>query len=465
MPDDMDLNQPPEGVDESVDLTAKYHLTFPEQSIESIGDALRLESESLGEAEFERQLTKDGTYVELLKRMIDSHTDQTEFMSRMLKRITDTSSVGDAFEYSGNPDIIGDKGFVLKNRSMSVNKNLKGAEVSGYQAKMLILATNHNVRKIPLYNSGFNITLRGPSLVEMNLIYNRLGEDMTTYGRMMGAVFFMYADDKIKSIIWEFIESLVIGSNLIKYDRGGRLRDNVSFLDYQQIVLSIGVLMYRNGYTFTHVCTNPACKTAHTALIDLSLLQLTDFSRIPHEQLATMAAGGDVDTDALEAYRKVLNVDEHFTVGRYRIYRVVPSMTSYLNNAEIFNSEMTAAIQGIDDAKIVDQYLRYNYNQMFAPWISRIEVLDESGVVSFKVAERNAIGLVLTELQNSDDGEAFSEQMTRYIQDSTITNIGHLATECPACGALPTGLTNGFVPFDAQNSFFTMLVMRLIQTS
>ena len=461
------------------DLKEFYKLILPSQSIEDLGLALERENKALhqkyvefgeaksiekGDSEFSQQLTTVGSYIELLKRMVDAHTDQTIFMSEMLKRIKDPTQVGDAYEYKASSE--DETSFTLKNKVMKLDKSLNGADVSGHQAKMLILAANHNVKRIYLYNSGFNIVVRGPSLVEMNLVYNRLAEEMNSYGRMLGAIFYTYSDFKIKSIIWEFINSLVIGSNLNKWDKNNRLRDNIDIHDYNPIILGIGTLMFKNGYDFVHVCTNDTCKHAVTEVIDLNLFQLTDFSRIPREQLKFMAANTLVNPEHTRAYKKALNLDNTLNIGQYRIYCRVPSLTNYFTNGAAFNEELSMSVHDIDDPNMVDQYLKYNYSQLFEPWISHMEFIDEAtSQPSFKLADHDSITLALTQIQNSEHNEAFTEQMNQFIQETAMTNVGYLATPCVKCNTPQTGLVNGFVPFDAQNSFFTMLVMRLIQTS
>ena len=445
------------------DATEYYKLVFPEQSIADIGDAMNAENDELGADEFKGQLAKIGSYSEVMKRMLDAWTDQTLFIAETLKRIANPAMVGDSYEAPPKAD--NTAGFSLKNRVMTIDKSLNGLEVGGYQARMLILADNANVKKVYLYNSGFHIIIKGPALVDVNLVYNRLSEEMGEYGRMMGAIFYMYSDFKIKEIIWSFIESLTIGSNLNKWDKGNRLRDNVSLLDYQLIILSIGSLMFKNGYDLVHVCTNPECKQLSEEVIDLNLLQLTDFSRIPYEQLAKLASGTTVTPEDVRAYKKSLDLNSSVTIGRYRIHRGVPSMSSYIINGTAFNEELSMSIHDIRKPEIIDEYLKYNYSRLFEPWINLIEVLNADGTVNFKTSDKESITTVLNELQNSGNRDLLTEKMNEFIQNATITNTGYLSRPCDACGKESTSAVNGFIPFDAQDSFFTMLVMRLIQTS
>jgi len=442
-----------------------YKLILPECSISDIGKAMEHASETLGGQEFDKQVQMIGTYVELLKRMLDAHTEQTVFIAESLSKIKDPKMVGDSFEHKADPNVEGDKNVSLRNKVIKFDQSRNGAEVSGYEARMLILASNRNVKRIWLYNSGFSLVLRGPSLGEINLIYNKISDQMGEYGKMLGAIFYIYSDFKIKEILWEFIESLVLESNLNKWDRGNRLRDNTSLLDYMPILLHVGTLMFKDGYDLVHVCPNPTCQHQNSEIVDLNMFQLSDFSRIPYEQLEWLATGVKVEPDKIRKYKASLGLSISFDIDKYRIYRNVPSMTDYINNGNLFNNEMATSIHDITDPKIIDQYLKYNYSLLFSPWISHIEVLDSNGNPSFKVIDRENITLALTELQNSGERENFTKQMNSYIQEASITNTGYIAKPCEACNTLPSNAVNGFIPFDAQTAFFSMLVMRLIQNS
>lgn len=451
---------------EKAELEESYKLVFPEHTIQDLGKVLTDESKALGSSDFTKEISKPGSYVELIKRMLDVHSDQTMFIRKALDNLSNTSMLGEAYSYKVDPELVEDIPFTLSNVSPKLSNTIKSSEVDASKAKMWILAANRSIKKIYLYNSGFHIVLKGPSLVEMNLIYNRLEEDINTYGKIFGSIFFLYSDIKIKTIIWEFIESLVVSSNLIDWSKENKLREAVSIHDYQQILLAIGTLMFKTGYEFIHVCTNPECKHTKNETIDLSLLQLTDFSRIPKFNLLSLSENKPIALDELENYRSAIDTNKTVEVDKFVIHRAVPSMSKYLTYGTVYNDEMAHSIRDIKDENIIDQYLRYNYTIIFSPWITKIDVLTEDKEVAFTVTDQANIDLIISELQGSDHGTTFIDSMENYIRDSGMTLTGYLATPCDNCQQLPSGIdSHGFVPFDAQNSFFTMLVMRLLQTS
>ncbi len=450
---------------EQLDTIEFYKLMFPEYDPETIAAALQSEYERLGETAFQTAINKYGSYQERLRRMYDAHTNQTEFVGEWLDKVKNASRIGNEYSYVGEEGDEADSGFSLKSRVLKIDKSLKGASVKGKQAKMLILATNNNVKKVYLYNSGFNVVLRGPTLGELNIVFNTIGDDMTSYGNMLGMLFYMHFDFTIKGVLTKLIETLVISSNLEGFDTGHTLRDNISLLDYPALLLNIGSLMFKDGYDLIHTCTNDACRNTNAEVVDLNAMQLTDFSKIPKEQLRWLSVGDPVTPDALKTYRDTINADAVITVGAYEIHRSVPSISAYQSIGQQYNDNLAAVVSSLKSASDVDQFVKYNYSLIFSPWIDHIVSMGEDGEPSFMTSDREAIELILSELEKTSHRKELIEKMDSYISSSTVTGVGYLATPCESCGQMPNNLHNGFVPFDAQNSFFSMLVTRLIQQS
>jgi hypothetical protein len=451
----------------SEELAIEFHkLVLASESIDDIANKLTKKKADYTAKEFNDKFSEIGSYEELTKRMLDSFTDAIAFYRESLGKVK-KGTVGDEYKYvnTGEDDEV--KDFTLKNSVMDVTKSLNGAEVSGKHAKMLVLAANKNVKKIYLYNSGFYIVLRGPDLVELNLVYNRLNDEMNEYGRIFGAIFYMYADFKIKEIIWDFIESLIIDTNLER-SKGAHLREAVSFLDYNFIILSIGTLMFKNGYQFISVCTgteDTPCEHTIEENIDLSMFQLTNFSKVPQNKLHHLSKNTVIKVQNVSSYKDAIDQSEPVTIGQYKIYRKVPSMADYFKHGNKFNDDLYKVITDLDDEDALEQYLRYNYSILFTPWIDHIEAIGDDGDVSFKIKESEIIDIVLNQIQASEELDEFRKSMVDYIIEATITNVGYISKACEVCGKEPSNTVNGFIPFDPQNSFFTMSVMRLIQAS
>lgn len=461
------MSQDEQTVPTMENLLEFYRLILPSHTVTDITNAIQNERLRIGDEEISRAILKLGSYTERLIRMRDGHTDQTVFTKDILSEVSDPNLLGSAYEHTADPSITDDTGFVLKNKTLTNLKSRGGAEVSGKDARLLILAGNKNIKRIPLYNSGFSVVIRGANLAEINLVHNLLNSELDEYGKMLGAVFYMHSDLKIKTILWQFIESLIIDSNLADWEAEDRLRlrENVALTDYTTILLGVLSIMYRNGYPFTHICLNDTCRNTVEEDVDLSLLQLTDFSRIPQAQKRFLASSGKVGGDELVEYRKALKLEKVIESGDYRLHLRPTSVGNYIRKADTFNEEMMISIHDVKSTKEINEYLSFSYTRIFEPWISYVEVIGEDGQVAYKVSDAESVALVLSQIQTNGDGDQLIRDLQDYIKSITLTSFGYMATNCAVCGTAPSNQVEGFVPFDVQSAFFNMAVRLLLEKS
>ncbi len=442
-------------------MSNEFNGVFPSISRNEANELLWDERKRLGKEEFEKQLEDAGCFIGLLRRVRDMSTFQIEFLKEAFSHI-DTTTSGQECTNDDDPEDT----FTINNKTVKFDKKFKGTELSGKQARYMVLAKGKNIKRINLYNSGFYVVLRVPSLVEINLVYNQIEEDMNEYGRMFGTVFYMYSDFYIKEILWDFIYSLVLDSNLKDWNRADRLKRGVSFQDFNQLLLNVGALMFGTGYDMTYVCTNPKCKATKKVKLDLTKLQLTDFSKIPSDLLKTFHTAKAISLDGVLKYQRELAsaYNTNTIVGGYQLNLLIPSMADYLEHGARFNEQLLMSIQDIKNEDFVDQYFMYNYSKLYLPWISSVANM-EDGEILFNISDKTVFDTVLDEIQASEEVNDFRIYMNKFIQQTMITQIAHLSEKCPKCELEPSNAVEGFIPFDAQHHFFNLLVMRLVLTS
>lgn len=434
-----------------------YKGIIPFFSMDEISEKFQELKKKFGDVELNRQLGEIGSFTELVKRMLDTHTQQSLFIGEIFEKLTDKQNIGEGYEVPKSED---DKGYSLKNSILAINQNFNGAEISGTKANLLILSKNSNVKKVFLYNSGFYIVIRAPKLIELNTLYNLIGTEFDEYGRMLGALFYMYSDMKIKDAIIDFIELLTINSNLKNWDKGNRLKNNISIHDYQLILLQIATLMYKQGYLFKDICLH--CEKVSEVTIDLNTLQLTNFGMIPDDKRRWLADAAVVDANDINEYLNALNLKKSFDISDYKVSLKIPSIGEYVKYANQFNDEMAKSVQDMTDVDSIQQYLKYAYCVIYTPWIESISVMD-NGNVNFVVKDPENIITILNDIQSIGLSDEFGDKISDYIKETSITNIGYIGSSCTHCNEVPKGMINGIVPIDIQNTFFSILVMRLLQ--
>jgi len=423
--------------------------------LEDVITVLNGEHEKLGQVNFMKELNKIDSYVDLIKRKIGSYTDQTEFFRDALKK-ADVSKFSDRY-------IEDSKGIRLVNSVLSI-KDSEEKDVSGKKAKLMIMASNKNIKKVILYGSGFYIVLRSPVMGELNNLYNALNDASVGYGSQFGAIFYLFADLVITDILWRFVEELIIDSNLERWDKGRRVSQCISLNDKNHVLLSIASLMFKSGYDFVHVCNNPLCKEKTEEKIDLALMQQTDFSKLTETHIEILTKTGKITDADLERYRAAFVNGEDSTVGTLRFKRRVPTILDFINHGKKFNSDLINYVSDLDDENLTSAYIRCNYNRLFAPWLSTVETIKEDGSVGFRTTSEEAILVALNELQDDNEESInLKNQLEDFMSGSIVTHTGYKVGACTKCGHEPTNTKDGFVPFDVQGCFFTVLVMKLIQ--
>lgn len=421
----------------------------------------------LGEEKFDSELADETSYLNKLAQVSRMNTIQSEFIKESLSRLT-TGNVGCTCVVTGEPGEDGESTTIkIQNKSVATSQG-DGSSVSGKQARYMVLAKGRSVKRFNLYNSGFFVVLRAPTLSEINLTYTQIEEDIDKYGKIFGAAFFMYSDLHIKQILWDFIFSLALDSNLKGWRNGDRLKKSVSFLDYNHLLLSIGQLMFSHGYPMTTACEDTECKLVSTTEIDLTELQLTDFSKLPEDKLSHMFNSEEVTHGEAISYQMYLStrISLEGPVAGYRIIPKIPTMYEYLKFGDEFNSQLTTDIQDITVKKQLNEYLVFNYSRTYVPWIDSVEALNEDGEVQFRTSDYDVFSDVLNLIQ-ADEGtpDVFRKMMNKYIQDSTVTLIGYVSSKCPSCKTEPSNAVNGFIPFDSQHHFFDLMAAKLLLSS
>lgn len=358
-------------------------------------------------------------------------------------------------------------GYVLKPKTLKLpNTSLKGAKASHQDAKLLLHAIKGDVITVPLYNSGFKITLKSPQLFELNNLYNRIGERFDTYGRNLGTLFYLYYDLQLKEIFINFILSLVIQTTLEVANRKqlmAILKDTIALNDYQVCLMYIASLMYPEGY---HYRVMHKCGLNKSIKIDLKELVKTDFSRIPEGYIDhfTNDKASSIPVDKVIEYQRALNSGntDYIDVDMYRFYLRVPILSQYTSYGIKYNDRLSNSIHDLANDEIVNEYIRHSFCSAFEPWILNVGVLNE-GELLFTIDEHDRSNIVdcLHSLHAKNKHNEFSEKITKYINKSRLSFVAHEETNCPQCGEEVSSAVNGYVPIDVQTTFFYMLVMRL----
>lgn len=356
----------------------------------------------------------------------------------------------------------------LKPRNASTNINVKNDNpdkiVSGAQSRLLLAAKLRGYKKIFLSNSGFFVSVRPLSNLELSEYISTISNEDKDYGRTLGGHFYLYSSMQIKQFFASRIQDIVMDSNLQGWRQGNTLIDNISLHDYKTIMWACASRMYKDGVKFTKICA--FCGFEENVMMNVDKMMFQNDEPLKDGAYAVIESKKTVTVDDVKLYKSKIfyrNVNTIAETPGFKIYRSVPSIEKYLSCATTFITTMVNDISNLNSDDAVRDYVRYTYYKQYAPWIDKIESYSEDGTLEFTLRDTKAI-FDFFEMNSLEDTD-FGKQMEDYIQKTMLTYVAFPYIECPSCHKVPEEIHNGFVPYDIESGFFTMSVKKLRELS
>ena len=437
-------------------IDTKLRIFLETIPIEDITQLLEKRRLLLGDEDFATEVETIGTYENTLTLLYNDHSVESERSIESLSRITDADRpLFDQRLVQNGKTVLGS---LLNPRRVSG----QGKLVYGAEGRFDFAIKSGAMKRVSLYNSGFFVDIKAPTLSALNQFFTKAHNDTNQYGREFGAHFFYFNDLFIKEAVIELIEPIILNSNLRGWNRGTTLLRNIKLVDYKVILNAIAVLMFPDGFKFTHVCTNPAgtCTHHEERLIDILHLFRYNFAKLSTKCIMHMAEQKEVTAEQLAAYQTELGLGSrtirHDT--HYEFELQVPSIASYLAYGKTFNGVILGS-NFADNAVDIYRTLQYSYYRVYTPFISKLTFYDDKGVVDIATTDAEVISDQLAQIQANDPDLSLIKQLDGFIADTEITHIAYPAFACPVCGYIPE---TGYYTVDSEHAFFIMSIMRLV---
>ena len=329
---------------------------------------------------------------------------------------------------------------------------------------------------IPLWHSGFWITLRNPGDAALLELDRRLAQEKIDLGRLTyGAV---YSNERVfyDNIIFKFAMDNLYETSLINKED---LSKKIKIHDLDTIAWGLACVIYPQGFQYARPVFNPTNGQYDNikALLNVSKLQRTDWSVLTPAQIKHMSKRSP-STMSDESVQRYLDDFIHTQSSRYKLTDAglsmelsVPSVEDYFETGMqwINNIVITAdKVFGIDqDEKERDTYLQAQSNatnmRLYGHWVSKIITggdIDGGAIDEKLIEDRNTIDELLAELSSVDDlRKTYFDAIRDYIKKTTtsIIAVPTLTAEDEA-GAHPR--FPRLIPINAMEAFFILLVQR-----
>lgn len=332
------------------------------------------------------------------------------------------------------------------------------------------------ITRIPLFHSGFWITLKAPPDADLLELNRQLTTDKIELGRSSYGLAFSNQNIFYVSRIFELVKSC-IHSHSIKTDK-----DITNFIyahDLPIIIWGLACSIWPNGFNYSRSCLADPDECHHVVREKLNLTKLlwTNSSVLNSWQKAHMnnRLSASMSEEDVVRYRKELlnnqnrKVTLDFNEESFSINLKTPNVNQWISQGTSWiNNIVESATTAISNTASVSERNNYMINvaksetlRQYSHWIESIEIN------SNRIEDRETIEQTLSALSAGDElRENIIKKVQEYIDDTVISLVGIPSYNCPNCDkpqehvpAIPRFVN--IIPLEVYTIFFILLMQRV----
>ena len=347
-----------------------------------------------------------------------------------------------------------------------------GSKLTGERAVLRVRALTGlgSVIMIPLWHSGFWITLKAPTEAAMLELNRRLNEEKISLGRATYGL--AYANNSVFFAGWllDFALSHVYDTSL-KPELTENLRSRISQFDIPLVVWGLACTIWPNGFPFARAVLDQTGEPNKVIRekVNVGKLLWVDTSELTPWQISHMAQrhGSTMTAEMLERYRS------EFTRGKGRSVALTenlsitlrtPNIDQYLISGQKWVNNIVAMVDqafsmqpndGIRNDYITDQGKATNMRQ-YGHFVESLEVAGEA-ITDLETLEQTI------DVLSSDDSirSKFFDAVKEFVEDSTIAIVAIPVMENEQEITYPR--FPHLLPLDVLSVFFILLVQKVTQ--
>jgi hypothetical protein len=324
--------------------------------------------------------------------------------------------------------------------------------------------------RIPLWNSGFWLTVKTPGDDAILELDRKLAEEKIALGRATAGLLFSNASVFIVDYVMQFVLDHMVSSTLKDSSREN-ISKRISIHDIQHVAWGMACSIWPNGFQYARAVLGdtPEKNRVVEGRINVSKLQWIDVASMTDWQIKHMAniTIGSMTNDDLERYQKeftirgekrislnenvhvnlaVPSVDEHLISGQKWVNNIV-TMTNRVFGMDQDDAARNAYVTNQGKATLLRQY---------GHWVKSVE-LGTGLVTDLDTIEKQL------DLFSSDDTsrDLIMNEVIKYAEDTTVAFIAVPTVDEREEEKFPR--MPHLLPIDALTTFFTLLRQKLPQ--
>lgn len=323
--------------------------------------------------------------------------------------------------------------------------------------------------RIPLWHSGFHITLKTPADSSILELERRITEEKILLGRMTNGMLFSNTSVFISSYLVDFAMDHLYETTLQNKEN---IANKIVSHDIQHLAWGLATAIWPTGFQYVRsvLGETDAQNKVIRDKIAIGKLQFTDTTCLSKWQINHMSkvTAGSMTDGSIEKYREEflnqtprkvqINDKIAITLKVPSLAEHISSGTKWVNSIVVMTDKVFGMNQDEDDR---NQYIyeqgQATYMRQYGHWIESIE-LNNSSVIDDMETIDETIGALST-----DDAirTKFIDATSKYIEDTTVSMIAVPTVAASEEQKYPRHPR--LLPIDAMATFFTLLGQKVSQ--
>lgn len=325
------------------------------------------------------------------------------------------------------------------------------------------------VIRIPLWHSGFHITIKTPADAAVLELERRITEEKVLLGRMTNGMLFSNTSVFIASYLVEFAMQHLYEVSLKNKEN---IADKIVSHDIQHLAWGLATAIWPSGFQYVRsvLGETDAQNKVLKDKIQIAKLQWTDTSQLSKWQVDHMSkvVSGTMTDDAIAKYREEfgnqsvrriqINDNLAITLKVPSLAEHVASGQKWVNSIVVMTDRVFGMDQDIDDRnRYIYEQGQATYMRQYGHWIESIELAN--GAI---IQDAETIDDTISALSSNDQiRNAFIEAVAKYIEDTTVSMIAVPTVAASEEQKYPRWPR--LLPIDAMATFFTLLGQKVSQ--
>ena len=372
-----------------------------------------------------------------------------------------------------------DVGVAFKERKLGPSRTaypVTGGEMlTGFaaMAKATAYTTAGAIIRVPLFASGFWVSIKAPTDGELMDLDRKIAMDRAEFGRMSSGRVFAQSDVILKTHLISLAMRQIVDSTFP--DQNADLRHHIKLVDLPHLLTGLALSIYPRSFPLARACVAQPGKCSHIQRGDIQINKLLRYNNNAFTEAQRLHMSHNRSRCSNEDLKKYL---EAFSSGGKDVIRPKGSLCftlrspSLMDYIEMGTEWVTSLETSVDEAfganisvrernDLISAKANANAMRQYSHWLERITYMSAEGEAEATVVDRESIYQSLERLSTDPEiASGFFDGVNDYVNHVTVGIVAIPTWICPKCKSRQPGAGEGkwarLIPIDAASVFFTI---------